>query len=164
VRENVFAKAGMRSADFLERDAVNRNVATSYTKQNRYSNSPGYSTTYFIAPVKGSSAGGAYVTAEDMLKFSSAITNNILLDKEFTTLATSGKVSYDRPERRKKYCYGFAEQFVNNQRIVFHDGGANGISTQMDMYDNGYTVIVLSNYDAPSAFLVSNYLRNVLTR
>jgi CubicO group peptidase (beta-lactamase class C family) len=166
VKENVFLKAGMTSSDFMERDAVNKNVANSYTRQNRYQpNNPAYSTTYFIAPVKGSSAGGAYVTAKDLLSFSVSLMNNKLLNKQYTDIVISGKAPYDRPERRKKYAYGFAEQFVNDERIVFHDGGANGISTQMDIYpESGYTVIVLSNYDAPSAFLVTRYLREVLTR
>lgn len=164
-RENIFTKAGMNASDFLETDAVNKNVANSYTKHNRYRPGKSYSPTYFLAPVKGSSAGGAFSTAEDLLKFSNAITNFRLLNKEYTYLVMAGKAAYDRPERRKKYAYGFAEQFVNNKRIVFHDGGANGISTQMDIFPGtGYTVIVLSNYDAPSGFLVSGYLRNILTK
>lgn len=156
----------MSSADFPERDAVNKNVATSYTRQNRYRpNDPSYSNTHFIGPVKGSSAGGAYVNAKDLPAFSVALLNNSLLNKEYTNMVISGKAPYDQPERRKKYAYGFAEQFVNDERIVFHDGGANGISTQMDIYaERGYTVVVLSNYDAPSAFLVTRYLRDVLTR
>lgn len=166
IKDNIFLKAGMASSDFLERDAVNKNVATSYTKQNRYRpNDASYSNTYFIAPVKGSSAGGAYASAQDLLAFSDALLNNRLLNKEYTNIIISGKAPYDRPERRKKYAYGFAEQFVNDERIVFHDGGANGISTQMDIYPElGYTVVVLSNYDAPSAFLVTRYLREALTR
>jgi D-alanyl-D-alanine carboxypeptidase len=166
VKENIFLKAGMTSSDFLERDAVNKNVANSYTRQNRYRpNDQSYSTTYFIAPVKGTSAGGAYSTANDLFKFSVALLNNRLLNREHTQLVTSGKAPYDRPERKKKYAYGFAEQFVNDEKIVFHDGGANGISTQMDIYPElGYTVVVLSNYDAPSAFLVTRYLREMLTK
>ena len=90
---------------------------------------------------------------------------NRLLDDKFTKTVIEGKVPYDRPERNKKYAYGFAEQYVNGKRIVFHNGGANGISTQMDIYPElGYTVVVLSNYDAPAAMLVANYLREVLTK
>jgi D-alanyl-D-alanine carboxypeptidase len=166
VKENIFLKAGMTSSDFLERDAVNKNVANSYTRQNRYRpDNQSYSNTYFIATVKGSSAGGAHASAEDLYRFSVALLNNRLLNRQYTELVISGKAPYDRPERRKKYAYGFAEQFVNDEKIVFHDGGANGISTQMDIYPgSGYTVVVLSNYDAPSAFLVTGYLREVLTK
>lgn len=165
VQQNILSKAHMKNSGFLERDVPNKNVANNYTKNNRYRpDDPSYSTTYFLAPVKGSSAGGAYATAQDLLKLSIAIFNYTLLSKTYTDIATTGHVSYDRPERQKKYCYGFAEQIVNGKRIVFHDGGANGISTQMDIYpDEGYTVIVLSNYDAPSAFLISGYLRKMLT-
>ncbi|HEX9928234.1 MAG TPA: hypothetical protein VGB02_06865 [Pyrinomonadaceae bacterium] len=41
---------------------------------------------------------------------------------------------------------------MNGESTIFRDGGANGISAEFDFYpDTGYTIIVLSNYDHPSA-------------
>lgn len=61
----------------------------------------------------------------------------------------TGKVAYTAT---RKYAYGFADDTVDGHRIAFHDGGANGISTEFDFYaDTGYTIIVLSNYDHPAA-------------
>ncbi len=49
--------------------------------------------------------------------------------------------------------------------IIFHDGGANGISTIMDIYPElGYTVIVLSNYDSPASWTVDKKIREWVTK
>jgi CubicO group peptidase (beta-lactamase class C family) len=166
VRRNIFQKAGMVNANFYEADIPNRNVAFSYTKNYRYVNdTTKYYNTFFIAPVKGSPAGGAYASAEDLARFVEALTTNKLLSKKFTDTVTTGKVVYGNPEQQKKYAYGFANQVVNNKRIIFHDGGANGISTDVDIYpDLGYAVIVLSNYDHPLGWEVVKKTRSIITK
>jgi len=150
VKENVFRRAGMNDTDFYEADRVTPNLAVGYTKQNRYLRDvPEWTNTLFISPVKGGAAGGEYSTVEDLLRFSIALRRNKLLSPEMTNTALTGKVEYTTT---RKYAYGFANDTVNGQRIVFHDGGANGISTEFDFYpDTGYTIIVLSNYDHPVA-------------
>lgn len=165
VKKYIFEKAGMKNADFYEADRPNKSVATAYSKMNRYVNdSTKYSIPVFIAPVKGSSAGGAYASAIDLFKFSDFLINGRLIIKVSTQLIISGKLSYGQPSQKKKYAYGFANQIVNGKLIVFHDGGANGISTVMDIYpDSGYTVIVLSNYDPPAAWTVMTRIRELIT-
>lgn len=150
VKENVFRRAGMNDTDFYEADRITPNLAVGYTKQNRYLRDVAeWTNTLFISPVKGGAAGGAYSTAEDLLRFSLALRQNKLLSPEMTNTALTGKVEYTLT---RKYAYGFANDIVNGQRIIFHDGGANGISTEFDFYpDIGYTIIVLSNYDHPAA-------------
>jgi len=153
VKENVFRRGGMNDTDFYEADRVTPNLATGYTKQNRYlRGTTEWTNTLFISPVKGGAAGGGYSTVEDLLRFSVALRQNKLLSSEMTDTTLTGKFEY-APNR--KYAYGFANDLVNGQRIVFHDGGANGISSEFDMYpDIGYTIVVLSNYDHPAARLV----------
>jgi hypothetical protein len=58
---------------------------------------------------------------------------------------------------REEYGYGFA-----NKTVVFHDGGANGVSAQFEMYDSGHVVVVLSNYDHPAVKPVVERLREVI--
>jgi len=42
----------------------------------------------------------------------------------------------------------FSDGRVKQKRITGHKGGIPGINAQLDMYlDDGYTVVVLSNYD-----------------
>ena len=166
IKHNIFEKAGMNNSDFYESDRPNKNIATPYTKNNRYINdTANWSIPLFIAPVKGSSAGGAYASAIDMFHFSTSLMNNKLLSKSFTQEVISGKTPYGSPDQQKKYAYGFANQIVNGKLIVFHDGGANGISTSIDIYPElGYTVIILSNYDFPAGMKVNEKIRQRLTQ
>ena len=150
VKENVFRRAGMSDTDFYEADRVTPNLAIGYTKQNRYLPVVAeWTNTLFISPVKGGPAGGVYSTVEDLLHFSIALQQNKLLSPKLTETVLTGKVGYTTT---RKYAYGFANDIVNGQRIIFHDGGANGISAEFDFYpDAAYTFIVLSNYDHPAA-------------
>lgn len=149
VKGQVFKRAGMNDTDYYEADRVTPDLATGYTKQNRYlQGSEDWTSNIFISPVKGGPAGGGYSTVEDMLRFAVALRTHRLLNQKYTDIVLTGKVEY-RPNA--KYAYGFANDLVNGDRIIFHDGGANGISAEFDLYsDLGYTVVVLSNYDHPA--------------
>lgn len=166
VKQNVFEKAGMNNADFYESDIPTPGIATAYTKQNRYINDTSkFSKPIFIAPVKGSPAGGAYASVTDMFNFTSALLDYKLLNKESTKNVLAGKASYGKPEQQKKYAYGFANQIENGNLIIFHDGGANGISTELDIYPElGYSIIVLSNYDNPASWNVVKKIRELITK
>lgn len=150
VKEQVFGRAGMGDTDFYEADRVTPNLASGYTKQNRYlQGSDEWTSNVFISPVKGGPAGGAYSTVDDLLRFDVALRTHKLLSRKYTETVLAGKVEY-RPNA--KYAYGFANDIVEGERVVFHDGGANGVSAEFDLYpDLGYTVVVLSNLDHPSA-------------
>ncbi len=166
IKQNIFNKAEMANADFYETDIPNKGIATPYTKDNPYiKDTINWSKPVFIAPVKGSPAGGAFASITDMFHFSNALAGYKLLGKDFTEKVISGKVSYGQPEQQKKYAYGFANQIVNGKVIIFHDGGANGISTIIDIYPElGYTVIILSNYDSPSSWTVDKKIREWITK
>lgn len=82
---------------------------------------------------RGSSAGGGYSTAEDLLKFTIALQNNKLLS----------------PENSRK---------IGGELGVA--GGAPGINAALEFDSrSGYTIIVLSNYDPPSAESVGEQIR-----
>ena len=163
VKERVFKRAEMNDTDYYEADRVTPDLATGYTKQNRYlQGSEDWTSNIFISPVKGGPAGGGYSTIEDMLRFDVALRTHRLLSRKYTDIVLTGKVEY-RPQA--KYAYGFANEIVNGERIVFHDGGANGISAEFDMYfEPGYTVVVLSNYDHPAVRPVVKKVRETITR
>ncbi len=130
VRERIFKPAGMESTDSYEVDVVTPNLATGYTRNSsgvRVSN-------VYTKPARGSSAGGGYSTAEDLLKFTVALKNNRLLSADQTKRILQGGV-------------GVA-------------GGAPGINAALEMdRRGGYTIIALSNYDPPSATDVSQQIR-----
>ncbi|HKR00238.1 MAG TPA: hypothetical protein VJT09_06170, partial [Pyrinomonadaceae bacterium] len=58
---------------------------------------------------------------------------------------------------------GFGSDKINGKRIVGHGGDTVGISTEFDIYlDQGYTVIVLSNYDSPAAPNISGKIKELI--
>jgi CubicO group peptidase (beta-lactamase class C family) len=161
VKENVFKRAGMSNTDFYEADRPTRNIAQGYTRQNRYvPEAENLTNSVFLSPVKGSPAGGAYSTAEDMLKFAEAIRTHKLLNEVSTNRVVKGVVEYS-PTR--KYAYGFANETIGNHTAIFHDGGANGVSAHFEMYfDSGYTLVILSNYDHPAVVPIVQRLRDII--
>jgi CubicO group peptidase (beta-lactamase class C family) len=146
VDEHIFAPAGMTNSGFYERDQDVANFAMGYTGTT-YSRSKH---TVWL-PFKGSAEGGAYSTVEDLLMFERALLSHQLLRAETTELVLSGKTDIpDSPGL--KYAYGFFEFRQNGIRIVQHSGGLPGVNTEFVMdFTNGYTVIVLSNYNYPAA-------------
>ena len=145
VREHIFKPAGMENTDSYEADAVVQNLAIGYTREGaagrvRRNN-------FYTRPARGSSAGGGYSTAEDLLKFAIALSNNKLLSPEFTNWMFTGQVS---PKASGRGGMGFA-------------GGAPGINATVEIdADRGYTAVVMSNYDPPSAERVGKQIREWL--
>ena len=94
-----------------------------------------------------------------MLRFSTALRQHKLLSPQYTDLITTGKVNAPFG----KYGYGFGDVNFNGVRSFGHNGGALGISAQLDIYpDLGYTVIVLSNYDPPAMVKVLSKIRTLI--
>ena len=124
VRENIFKPAGMTNTDSFMIDALPANTAIGYLPDNgsgHHKNEP-------MQPARGSSAGGGYSTADDMLKFS-----NALRSKKLAIPDDKG---------------GFPPEF---KRLGIA-GGSPGVNALFIANgETGYTIIVLSNYDPPSA-------------
>lgn len=101
-----------------------------------------------IREVRGGPAGGGYSTVQDMVKFHMALRSYKLLNKEQTELVTTGKV--DGPGG-SRYGYGFGDNTSEGKHIVGHNGGAQGIAANFEMYPElGYTVVLLMNTDPPA--------------
>ena len=154
VREHVFRPAGMDDTDSFEADVPTPNLACGYTRrwdgQDRDSG-PRRSNIY-TRPARGSSAGGGYSTAGDLLQFSRALAENKLLPEAWTRWMLTGRdpqaPAPAAPSLRGGL--GFA-------------GGAPGINAVMELdLDAGWTCIVLSNYDPPSAQRVTRRIRDWL--
>jgi CubicO group peptidase (beta-lactamase class C family) len=129
VRERIFKPAGMENTDAYETGANVSNLAAGYLRNEKGERVSNINT----RPARGSSAGGGYSTAEDLLKFTIALQNNKLLSPENS--------------RRIGDRLGIA-------------GGAPGINAVLEFDSgSGYTIIVLSNYDPPSAENVSQQIR-----
>jgi len=120
VRENIFKPCGMTDTDAFERDAGTPNLALGYTREEGAAAGP-WVLNFATLPERGSSAGGGYSTAADLLKFVTAVKD--------------GKIYL--PDAPKGI--GIA-------------GGAPGINSVIEWNPrNGTCVIVLTNFDPPTA-------------
>jgi CubicO group peptidase (beta-lactamase class C family) len=166
VREHVYKPAGMTNTDAYELDRDTPNLAVGYTSMDLADGRrlPGRKNNLFLHVVKGGPAGGGFSTAEDLVRFATALRSHRLLDAEHTDLVLMGKVQSGRDEG-SRYGYGFFDRKYHGTRIVGHSGGFPGINAQLDMYlDKGYTVAVMSNYDPPAASRVADRLKSWLTQ
>jgi len=160
VRENLYEPAAMTTTDCYEMDQNTPNLAIGYTRERP---SRPWKNNLYLHVVKGGPAGGGFSTVEDLLKFDIALRNYKLLSPKYTHLVLTGKVALP-DSSTSKYAYGFEDESRNGHRIVGHNGGFPGISSQLDIYlDLGYTVAVMSNYDPPAASRVADRLRDMLT-
>ncbi len=164
VRDHIFKPAGMENTDSYEMDAVVSNLATGYTR--RASNDDREDavrrSNIYTAPARGSSAGGGYSTAEDLLKFTIALQNGKLLNAEYTRWILGGQMS-DPPARAAIKTSPVLVKTTNGGLGIA--GGAPGINAAVELdVASGYTIIVLSNYDPPAAESVGRQIRSWLPR
>lgn len=124
VKQHIFVPAGMTDTDyyFTEQNVANR--AEGYTKQ--AGDGKEWVNNRATRPARGSSAGGGYSTAPDLVKFAAAL--------------ESGKFGPPSPG------LGIA-------------GGAPGVNAALEADARaGFVVVVLSNYDPPSAERVARQI------
>jgi CubicO group peptidase (beta-lactamase class C family) len=131
VREHIYKPAGMTSTDSWELDVPVPNRAVGYTLNGPRGPAPGGGrrNNLFSSFFKGSPAGGGYSTVDDLLRFDTALRSGVL--------------------------------FKDGRRIVGIGaaGGTPGCNALLEQMPQGYTLIVLSNYDPPSAEKVGQAVR-----
>ena len=144
VRERIYKPIGMQDTEAYESDATIPNIARGYTY------SPGQKKrvdNINSLPARGSSGGGGYSTAPDLLKFANAIENGTFaVPQSLRTIKdrmTAGLLS-------KKAGFGGGGPGIN---AIFRAG-----------LGSGYTLVVLSNYDSPSASTVFRKIRGWIGR
>ena len=141
VRQHVYAPAGMPNTDAYAMDEPVKNLAIGYTNHNPFATpgdrpDRGFShNNLFQHSVKGTPAGGGYSTAEDLLHFIGALLEHRLLDPAHTTLFMNRFEEKDaRPD------------------MWWFGGGGDGINAMVRIdLTTMETVVVLSNYDSPTA-------------
>ena len=166
VREHIFKPAGMTDSDSFRRDEVVPNLSYGYTRlggKDPLGIEP-RKINWMELPLRGSSAGGGYSTAPDLLKFAQALRGYKLLSKELTEKVTSAKVD-TRFSPDLKYGYGFMETQVSGHSVRGHGGGAPGINSDLNIFwDGSYTVVVMGNYDPPAAQDLAQKITEFLAR
>ena len=140
VRENIYKPAGMENTDHFMADMFVDNLASGYTRtwdDKEHPNEPRRDNIY-TRPARGSSAGGGYSTADDLLRLVLAL--------------KADKLS--APES--------ARMFAGNMAF---EGGAPGINAYVGTAaTTGCTIVVLANYDPPAAGKTGGKIARLLKR
>jgi CubicO group peptidase (beta-lactamase class C family) len=134
VRDRIFGPAGMASTEFLPPSGPVANRAIGYTTRLGGARRSNAPT----LPWRASSAGGVYSTAPDLARYAAALAKGTLVSG-----AALAKVSRD-------------------PRGMGIAGGSPGANAALETGVNGYTIVVLSNYDPPSAERLAGAIRRVL--
>jgi CubicO group peptidase (beta-lactamase class C family) len=159
IREHIFLVADMPNTDSYEISParVSEDIAIGYTNRDpktdqmlegdRFDN-------FGLNLFKGTASGSGYSTCHDMLHFADSLKQYRLMGENMTKNVLSPKVKEgSKGSQTKYYCYGFQSFDLGNTTRIGHPGRFSGVNVRFDMYpDSGYVVIVLANYDPPSAF------------
>lgn len=122
IRDHIFAAAGMSASSWHEKSERRDDIARGYT-------SPAKVRNYETLPQKGSSAGGGYSTARDLLRYAQAVRD--------------GKVASPGSERG----FGLAGGAPGLNAALESDA------------ERGFVIVVLSNLDPPAAESVARRIR-----
>ena len=162
IRDHVFRPAGMTNSGFYEPGKKIPNLALGYTRMG-----PDGQPTEQVREntdtleIRGGPAGGGYSTVGDLVKFHDALRSFKLLNRDYTELATKGKVDALGPIGR--YAYGFSDKIFDGKHIVGHNGGWPGVAANFEMYPElGYTSVILMNTDPPAMMPVIMQLRKFI--
>ena len=107
--------------------------------------------------------GGAY-TAEDLYRFARALRTGKLVPQAIADSIVKGEVAMGG---RTKYALGFFDRTMNGRRVVGHSGSNPDTGHDADLqmvWDDDWTVVVLSNYDAPAGMMIEMPILETITR
>ena len=152
VRQNVFARAGMRDSEFFEKDRVHPNVAEGCDPiRDEAGAIVGWQKNIYLFPPVGSPDGGAYVTAGDLDRFLRAVQAGRLLSPELTQAFLTPHVYYrERGELTLKIGYGVLFFFDQAGQLVCYqkegiNAGVSGVIRHYPAHD--INLVLLSNME-----------------
>jgi len=143
IRDHITKPAGMTDTASYAVDESVPNRAIGLTKRGPDGPLPARQSNINTLPARGSSAGGGYSTAADLLRFSQALLADKLLPKRWTDWVFTGKFD------------------AAGHRNIGVAGGSPGVNAVLEI-EPPYTVIVMSNFDPPAAMEVGAAARKVL--
>ena len=145
-KRHIFERARMPNTGYYDQTGETRNGAVGYF---RASPDAALRDNLDQRELRGSSAGGGYSTAPDLVAFLDALFGNRLIEQETRERFTSGKV--DGPFGVKRYGYGFILRPARDTVTGYgHTGGFSGMATQAFHYPGrGYSLVVLLNRSGP---------------
>jgi len=149
LQKNVFDVCDMASTGYYELDRLPAKCASNYIW---CEDTKSYRTNIFSVDVKGTGAGGAFITVKDITNFWTGLISGKLLSKEMVEQMLS-KQSGDGSDKEEGY-YGYGVWIIENENsmdIPYFQGCDPGVSFISEYNPNNNMISVL----------VSNYCDNV---
>ena len=145
LKEHIFDVCGMSSTGYYELDRLPAKCANNYIycKDTR-----DYRTNIFSVDVKGTGAGGAFITVKDIVSFWQALTEGKLISAELAAQMLK-KQSRTGMHKEEGY-YGYGVWIIDNpdgQDIPYFQGCDPGVSFISEYNpNNGMISVLVSNY------------------
>jgi len=149
LRRHVWGPAGMKHTACYARSSLPGFAAVGYL--------PGGTTNTSSLPPVGTSAGGCYSSARDLLAFARALEDARLVSHALTKVITTSKVRAPGGG----YGFGFAVRtgHPSDPPTIWHDGGAPGAAGELDINPRlGIVAVTLGNVGPPQVFPVVDAL------
>ncbi|HJU39194.1 MAG TPA: serine hydrolase domain-containing protein [Tahibacter sp.] len=157
VQRHVFAAAGMRSSGFDTLDEATPKLATGYFRASPFSTA--WKASWMKSPFKGSPAGDAYSNNADLLRFAEALHGGKLLKPE--TLASMFKDPV--PMGPGAIGAGFGERLSHGRHVRGHQGGIEGVTTNLAMvWETGAAVALTSNEGPSQTWMLAEKIADLL--
>jgi CubicO group peptidase (beta-lactamase class C family) len=163
VRQNVFTPAGMKDTDSYALAEATPNRAIGYTSGDSDRPKAGARRpNQDRLPARGSSAGGGYSTAGDLARFAKALSEDRLVGPAWTRWVVGGPL----PKAGAAAPTPAPAKDALPPIDIGAAGGSPGLNAVLEIEGGGekWTVVVLSNYDPPSAQKVSRRILTILGR
>jgi len=157
VQRHVFTPAGMRSSGFNTLDETTPKLATGYFHASPFSTD--WKANWMKIPFKGSPAGDSYSNNADLLRFAEALRGGKLLKPE--TLAAMFKDPI--PMGPGSIGSGFDERVSHGRHIRGHQGGIEGVTTNLAMvWETGGAVALTSNQGQSQTWMLAERIADLL--
>ena len=145
LQANVFDVCGMKSTGYYELDRLPSKCANNYIY---CADTDDFRTNIFSVDVKGTGAGGAFITVKDIFSFWRNLINGNLISKELVSQMLS-KQSGDGNDAEEGY-YGYGVWIIDNpdgKDIPYFQGCDPGVSFISEYNpNNGIISVLVSNY------------------
>ena len=151
--QHVWRPAGMTHTGCYARSSLPGFAAIGYF-------SSGATNTTSLPPV-GTSAGGCYSSASDLLAFARALEDGRLVSRALTNVITTSKVR--APGGGYGFGFGIRTGRPGDPPTIWHNGGAPGAAGELDINPKlGIVAVTLGNVGPPQVFPVVDAVLGVL--
>lgn len=145
LKKNIFDPCGMNSTGYYELDRLPAKCANNYIY---CKDTNDYRTNIFSVDVKGTGAGGAYITVKDMIRFWTNLLEGNLISKALVSEMLR-KQSGDGSDAEEGY-YGYGMWIIDNSNgkdFAYVQGLDPGVSFLSEYNpNNGIISVLVSNY------------------